>query len=74
MVDEYIGCTRKDEDGKKACDGVMLRQGADSRGKNVKFVCPKCGKTESYGKRSFDAGRHVFSLNHPTDPLRGSMK
>jgi hypothetical protein len=68
MVDTYLNCTRK------GCDGVMVRQGTDTRSKNLKFVCSKCAKTENYARRSFEAGRHTFSLNDPNDPLRSGTK
>ena len=71
MVDEYLGCTRKDENSNSACDGVMSRAGADARSKRVRFVCSKCGNTVEYIRSSYDGGRHVYILPKPNDPLRG---
>jgi len=43
MVAVMIGCTRKDENGKSNCNGVMDLEGGEARTKNLVYRCRKCG-------------------------------
>lgn len=67
MVGKFLNCTRSD------CSGVAVRQGADSRSKNIKYKCRKCGHVFSISRRDFEFGRHTFMLNDLND-LRSELK
>jgi len=68
MVDKYISCVFSD------CEGVMEKQGSDSRAKKVSFICKKCGRPYTLDRTNFEYGKMTFQLNDPNDPLRGGMK
>jgi len=67
MVDKYLNCTRM------GCDGVAVCNEADTRKKQMTFVCQKCRNKFTITRRNYEFGLDAFNLG-PLDWLRSSMK